>query len=116
MANEINANLNLTINDSGNSVSGGANFQANYSGAYIGVEVTIPTTATLLDLGGVTSPVAVLIKNLDSTNFVQVDIVSAMTSWPQKLHPGQCVALLPESGTIYCKADTASCKILVVAG
>lgn len=117
MANEITANLNVTINDNGNSASGGAAFTANFSGNFIGNEQTIATTAETLLLGDVGSnPVILFVKNLDDTNFITVDAVNTLDSFPQVLQPGQAVVLCPTTGTIYCKADTASCKVLVVAG
>jgi hypothetical protein len=116
MANEISINLTAAVNDSGNSVSGTATYSANFSGNFIGNEQTVGTTAEVVQFGDVTTPVIVLVKNLDTTNFIQVDSISTMANFPQKLHPGQGCLLLPETGTIYCKADTATCKVLVVAG
>lgn len=118
MANEITANISLAITSLGQSVSGSKQFQATLSAdSFLGEEVTVgSTTAATLNIGGLTDPAAVLIINLDDTNFIQVDKVSAMTSWPMKLLPGQGVLLTPESGTIYALADTAPCQVYVVAG
>lgn len=117
MANEIQANLTVTINDNGNIASGTATFQANFSGTFIGNEQIIGTSAETLQLGDVGSnPVIVFVKNLDSTNFVTVDSANTLDKFPQILQPGQACVLTPTTGTIYAKADTAQCICLVVAG
>lgn len=117
MANEISTNLSVSANTSGQSVSGSASGSADAgAGGFIGTEVTVATSAAALDLGPVTSdPVFIFVKNLDGTNFIQIDSTSAMTAFPQKVLPGQAIYLNPATAVIYAKADTAPCKIWVVA-
>jgi len=118
MANEISANLSCTISQSGQSVSGTQSFSANLSStAFIGEEVTIgSSSAATIYIGGLSNPTVVLILNQDTTNFITVDNVVGLGNFPQKLLPGQGVLLLPDTGTIYAKADTAPCQAWVVAG
>jgi hypothetical protein len=118
MANEISYNLSLTCNSAGQSVSGsGSGTHDAGANGFIGEEAVVSSsTAAALNLGPVTSnPVCVFIKNLDVTNFITVDAVIGLTNFPQKLLAGQAIFLLPETATIYAKADTADCKIWVVA-
>lgn len=90
---------------------------ANLTTSFIGDEQIIGNTsaATLL-LGNVGSaPVFVFIKNMDATNYITVDAVSALNAFPQKILPGNGVYLTPLTGTIYAQANTAPCKAFVVS-
>lgn len=118
MANEISVSLSATISQSGQSVSGTGSFTGNLSStSFIGEEVTIgSSSASTLYIAGLTNPTTVLVLNQDTTNFITVAGDAGLIEFPQKLLPGQGVLLLPESGTIYAKADTAPCQAWVVAG
>lgn len=118
MANEISASINCSIASGGQSVSGAKSFSANLSStSFIGSEVTVgSTTAASIFIGGLSNPSVVLVINQDTTNFITIDNISALTNFPQKLLPGQGILLCPESGTIFAKADTAPCQAWVVAG
>lgn len=118
MANEISTSVSCTITQGGQAVSGTKSFTANLSAAaFIGEAVTIgSSSAASIFISGLTNPSVVLIINQDTTNFITVDSISALTNFPQKLLPGQGVLLLPETGTIFAKADTAPCQAWVVAG
>lgn len=118
MANEISVSTNITISQAGQSVQGSGTFTANLSATnFVGEEVTIgSSSAAVLTIAGLSDPSAVFIKNLDSTNFITVDSVSTLDNFPQRLTAGQAVCLLPSTGTIYVKADTAPCQAWVVAG
>lgn len=118
MANEINATVTCTVTQSGQSVSGTKTFQANLSStAFIGEEVTVGnTSAATLYIAGLTNPSVVMVINQDTTNFITVAGDTGLANFPQKLLPGQACLLLPETGTIYAKADTAPCQAWVVAG
>ena len=118
MANEISVNLSATITQSGQSVSGSGSFQANLSStAFLGEAITIgSSSAAAIYVAGLTNPSVVLIINQDTTNFITVDNIVGLTQFPQTLLPGQGVLLLPGTGTIYAKADTAPCQAWVVAG
>ena len=118
MANEISCNLSATISQGGQSVSGSGSFQATLSGtSFLGEEVTIgSTSAAAIYIAGLSNPTMVLVLNLDTTHFLSVAGDSGLANFPQKVGPGQGVLLLPETGSIYAKADTAPCQAWVVAG
>jgi hypothetical protein len=118
MANEIQCSISATITQSGQSVSGSGSFQANLSALnFLGQEVTIgSSSAAALPLGGLAAPTVVYIKNLDTTNYIQVDAVAALTSFPQTIHAGQSILLLPNTGTIYAKANGAPVQAWIVTG
>ncbi len=118
MANEITVNLSAAISSSGQSVSGTAQFIASLSATgFLGEEVTIgSSSAAVISLGGLSDPAVILVVNQDTTNFIQVDSASTLDKFPQKLLPGQAILLLPETGTIYAKADTAPCQAWIVVG
>lgn len=118
MANEIAVSLSATISQAGQSVSGSGSYNASLSATtFLGEEVTIgSTSAALLPLGGLAAPSIVYIKNLDTANFITVDSAAALTSFPQKIRAGQSILLLPETGSIYAKADTAPIQAWIVTG
>lgn len=117
MANEIQYSVTVTVSTSGQSVSGGISAQETASNlAFIGNEQTVGTSAEALvlgDIGG--NPVFVFVKNLDDTNFLTIDAVNTLDSFPQVILPGMGILLRPSTGTIYAKGDTAPVKAWVVA-
>jgi hypothetical protein len=74
---------------------------------------SIGTSAELVGVGEVTTIGYVLIVNLDDTNYVEIDKVNTFDAFPQKLLAGDVILLKPESATIYAKAHTASCDVLI---
>jgi hypothetical protein len=117
MANSISVNAQLVLNlAAGGSISGTASQTNSQTGTH-GIEnvQNIGTTAEALVLGDLANAAFVLFKNLDATNYVEVDAASAMTSFPQKVLPGGFILLSPETITIYAKAHTAACDCLIVA-
>lgn len=116
MANEINTNISVTVSVGGQSATGTVTTPSDLTTAFIGNEQIIGTTDETILMGDVSgTPVFIFIKNLDATNFVLVDSASTYDKFPQKLYPGKGVYLLPQTGTIHIKADTASCKVFVLA-
>lgn len=79
--------------------------------------ISIGTTAEQLDFGDISgAPAAFEMKNLDTTNFVQVALDSGVsTQIFAKLLPGAVMLIPPATGTIYAKADTAACFVKLVA-
>lgn len=118
MANEISVSVSCSISSGGQSVSGAKSFTASLSAAsFIGEAITIgSTTAATVSIGGLSNPSTVLVINLDTTNFITVSGDVGLTQFQQKILPGQGCLLLPETGTVYAKADTAPCLAWVVAG
>lgn len=92
-------------------------FQTTEGGGNPGV-VSVTTSEVTLSFGSVT-PGVVLLYNLDDTNFVEWGVATGV--YPFRLPPRlasnskACPALFTrQSGTIYLKADTATCRVLVL--
>jgi len=80
--------------------------------------ISVTTSEFTLSFGSVT-PGLVLLYNLDKTNFVEWGVATGV--YPFRLPPRlttsskSCPALITrQSGTIYLKADTATCRVLVL--
>ena len=117
MANEITTNINVSVTVNGQTATGTVSGSSDASNnAFIGNEQLIGTTAETIFLGDIGSaPIFLFIRNMDGTNFVTVDSVNTLTNFPQKILPNKGIYLYPQTGTIYIKADTASCRVWVVA-
>ena len=77
---------------------------------------TIGTTSEALDLGDLANVQGGLcIKNLDETNYVEIDSASTFDKWPQKILPGGCIFVSSQTVTLYAKAHTAPVNITVAA-
>lgn len=117
MANEISTNINVTVTVSGQVATGTVTGLSDATNnAFIGNEQLIGTAAeTILlgDIGG--TPAFLFVRNMDATNYVQIDAVNTFDAFPQKVFPGKGVYLYPQTGTIYIKADTAPVRVWVVA-
>lgn len=117
MANEGYLTVNLKANKSG------ANIAQNYSASYsmTGNEMmqgtqNIGTTAELVTFGNITgAPQMVSIRNLDSTNFIELGGDSGLTVFKIKVAAGGIAVFTASSATLYAKANTAACNILIQA-
>lgn len=104
-------------------VTGGVtnlNAQVNSSITMSGVEVidatqVIGTSSEQITLGEIGTPQKLLIKNLDTTNYVEIDSADTYDKFPQKLVAGDWCILCPQTGTIHAKANTAAVRIRKVA-
>jgi len=76
---------------------------------------SVGTSAEALVLGEVSTIGYTLVMNLDATNYVEIDNEAGMAGWPQKLLAGDFILLKPQAATIYGKANTAACNVLVAA-
>jgi len=74
--------------------------------------LNVLTSETAIDLGGVTSPVMLIIVNLDTTNYVNVKVASS-GAIAAKLLPGKGAIITLGSGmqAPVAIADTATCKV-----
>lgn len=113
MANEIQVAVSLGATKGGASVAKDASGTITMSGEDMGAHTQVITTsATAMNMGTVTgAPAAVLVKNLDPTNYVEVDSANSFDKFPQKIRPGCGIILFPETATMYLKANTASCLV-----
>jgi hypothetical protein len=114
MADEKTITLKYTATKGGASITtgtltdtwnmGGADMATGTQAVGTSVEVaTIPAD--------ISYPADVIVKNLDSTNFVNVYTDSGGTSQCSKLLPGTLCYLAGISAIPYLKADTASCQV-----
>lgn len=117
MANTITTNASMTI--AANFILGAGsdgatftNFIFNITGsAYVKNTVTVLTTATLIDLGAVTTPHWAIFQNLDPTNYVQIFNGSSGAVLLRLLggSPGEFAMCPLDPGCVpYAKANTAS--------
>ncbi len=117
MANEVTFSVSLKATKGGASVNQSSNMIASMSG----IDMTqatqnIGTSSELVDFGDITgAPQLVMIKNLDSINFVELGGDSGLTVFKIKIPAGQSCLFAPSSDTLYAKANAASVSILTVA-
>jgi len=116
MAKEIGISLSISIQKNGAGASGTLSISPDLTGELILQNVqNIGTSAEAVTLGDITTAGQVFIKNLDATNFVEVFLDSGGTQRIAKLRPGYGMYIPFEGTALYAKANTASCKIQVVA-
>jgi len=72
---------------------------------------SIGTTAEALDISDISTVEFVIIKNLDSTNYVEIDCnYSSSFSADIRVDAGK-VAIFKPSGTVQAKANTSACLV-----
>ena len=116
MANEISYTLNLVARKGGAVVNPGGITETLTMAGDDMIQTTqlIGTSAELLSFGEISgAPSVVLIKNLDATNFVLVGFTNPPTEI--KILAGGGLLMTPATATIYAKADTAACRVLLCA-
>lgn len=117
MANEGYIAINLRASKNGASIAQSMSQRFDMAGAEL-VQNTqnIGTTSELLTFGNITgTPQSVLIRNLDTTNFVEIGGDSGLTVFKTKILPGQAMYFNPSSATVYAKANTAAINVLILA-
>jgi hypothetical protein len=117
MANEIFYRLELTARKSGAVVSQNASGNITMTGSeMIQSTQVIGTTSEVINLGEIASaPAMLLVQNLDVTNYVEIGGDSGLTVFKLKIPASKSILISPTSATIYAKANTASCRIQIVA-
>lgn len=118
MSNEIQKSIYLSVTKSGqtNTLS-----HANHNITMAGDEMisnvqTIGESAwELVSFGDCASIGECALKNLDATNFIELALDDAGASKIAKLLASRSACIPFSSTTIYAKADTAACKLSVVA-
>lgn len=116
MANEISITCVLSARKSGAVVNPGAQTATVTMTGDDMIQTTqvIGTTTETISLGEISgAPIALQLTNLDSTNFVLVGFTNPPTE--TRLRPGRTMTVEPTTATIYAKADTAACRVLVCA-
>lgn len=117
MASVITLSAALSLVGGGVNCAGSASVSQNQVGTtgIANVQIVGTTAETLTFVDAVPAGGFLFIYNQDATNYVEIDAASAMTSFPQKVLPGKFILLMPETSTIYGKANTAACNCLIVA-
>lgn len=119
MANEISLTAGLSVNKSGQSISGILNGLAiTQSGAQnIGNVQNIGTSSEALSIGDVSTIGYLYIKNLDATNFVTIDLnnPAVASSGYATLKAGEAMVIPTRRTQHYAIADTGACDVYVVA-
>jgi hypothetical protein len=117
MANEVSITVNLVARKGGAVVNPGAQVKSLTMAGDDTLQATQLigfAAAELIALGEITgAPAALMLTNLDATNFVLVGFTNPPTE--MKLLPGVSMLISPAGATIYAKADTAACRVLVAA-
>lgn len=120
MANEKTQSFSTAVNKGGDSVAISCTQPKDMTGIQmVNQTQTITTAGTLaLDIGSVTAARATLVvKNLDSTNYLDIGYASGVASPAATIPPLDFAKLTVPSGvtTIYGKANTASVLIAILA-
>lgn len=118
MAKEISCNVKVYIASKGTSKSAGElSWTEDLGGTGIGFEQKIGVAAEPIPLpADVGVPKVVYIQNLDPTNYVEIDNVTGMIGWPQKILPGTAALLRPGSATLHGRANGGEVRVWIVAG
>jgi hypothetical protein len=111
MANEISISLSIRVSKGGAKDSRSESFQVDMSGDAFTHEIQQVGTseeelAQGADLG---TPGFILVKNLDSTNYVEVGSTTGV--YDIKLKAGEAAIYRHNSATVYAKANTAACNV-----
>lgn len=115
MANEITANCSLAYSDSELTEDSLAlvNFLKTVATKKIvHIKQAVPTAEAALNLGGISGPGYILIKNLDETNFVEIRTATGATKFA-RLDPGGFAFFRFGSGVTapFVIADTDACQV-----
>lgn len=121
MANETTMTVRLNASKGGATVdSGSKQKQLTMAGSKMVqtvIEVGTGASGELLTLGDIAGvPAAVMITNMDATNYVLVSGETNLTAVMQlKIVAGASVLFTPLAATLYAKANGAACNIQVIA-
>jgi hypothetical protein len=117
MANNISASCNLSLSMGTTALGGTASLSAAQVGStgLANVQDIGTGAETITFVDAVPSGGYLMLINQDSTNYVEIDSVNTFNSFPQKITAGKFIFLMPQTSTIYAKANTAAVKLLVVA-
>lgn len=111
MANELNVSISLSFS------KGGAKINKSYSDAVTvtgdafvsGILEVGTSEETLTQLNELGTPGFLLLKNLDSTNYIEFGSTTGV--YDIKLKAGEIAIFRHNSATAYAKANTAACLV-----
>ncbi len=111
MSNELKTNIQIAYNNGlVSQVNNLPNLAVTVSSPLLQNAVAaVTTSAGALDLGAVTAPGYVIVRNLDVTNFVKLGIDS--THWTIKLKAGEVGYFRLVGTALWAIADTATCNL-----
>ena len=114
MANEVTVGVSLSFTKSGVTDSlSWSDLKFDVSGSkltHVVHEITVAAD-DLLDIGDITTPGFMIVRNLDDTNFVTIGGAASLATQTIKLKAGEC-ALFRHAGTApVASADTAAVNI-----
>jgi hypothetical protein len=117
MANEISVSVWLSVSKHGASNAGAGSRTLTMAGDQMinNVQIISSVAPEAVVLGDVGTIGYVFLKNLDSTNYVEIDSVNTLDNWPQRLLPGEFILLKPEGITMYALANDAPVNLQVLA-
>lgn len=117
MANEITVAASISVVKNGAVVSAAQSKTADMSGDQTMSTVQIVgTSAEALTLGDVSTIGYVFLKNMDPTNYIEVALDSGVSTQVfAKLLAGDITLIKASTATIYVKANTNPCNLLIAA-
>jgi hypothetical protein len=117
MANEVYTSLTTRAKKNGATVEFSGNYNLDMTGdELLNATQVIGTSSEALDFGDITgAPGQVIVKNLDSTNFIEIGGNSGLTVFKLTLRAGEFASFTPGAATVYAKADTAAARIQIIA-
>lgn len=116
MANEITINLSMQVakgNFSTSFAPGALQFDQTAIGAHMPI-VDVGTTEETLSLGDVSTEGWIVMRNLDSSNYIQLGFSTGVYGIRMEAGEVACFRMNPGL-TIYAKANTSACKLQVIA-
>jgi len=112
MAQEISMNVAIAVLANGVAAGASHNQLADHAGPGLLKNVqNIGTSAELLVVGDVSPVKKVYVRNMDTTNYVEVALDSGMTNKFAKLEAGDWMWLPASTGTLYLRANTAAVNV-----
>ena len=111
MANELSLSVSLAFSKGGASVARSEGIQVTVTGDAFSHEVQeIGTVEEALAQGSeLGTPGYIFIKNLDSTNYVEIGSTTGV--YDIKLKAGEVCLYRHNSATVYAKSNTATCNV-----
>lgn len=118
MANEFSGPVNVS-SSKGGGFQANENFEGTQSTATPlfnrSEQTVLEASAAALELGPLSAPCWVMVKNLDTTNYITVDTNSNMSTTPMIVPAKGVIIVNFTSATLYGKANTANCQVRVSA-
>lgn len=118
MSNEITYTASLAASKSGAVISSGtlSDTVSMTGGDVLATTQNIGTTNEQIDMSSITGDCRIIVKNLDATNYVEIFKDNGNSHLLSKLSPGEhCLLTQVPSGSLYARANTAACDIMLWA-